>query len=145
MEQRKNFLAGIAYSVSNSKENSGDVWDGALIPQDILEIAKMADSQKSGETVYDMVLSEAASTVLHVSKFQILRMQDSASQKETFRNLRKLLPGFFDSERQIDKLKSTWQKEFNVVLKPERTTTGWSIDPKRLHQCIHLSIHGLKM
>ena len=57
-------------------------------------------------------------------------------KKETFRSLRKHLPGFIASERRIEQLKCKWHKEFEVVLQPSRTKTGWCIDPERLRECI---------
>jgi len=63
-------------------------------------------------------------------------MQDSISQKETFRTSRKLLPGFTDSEGCTEQLKYKWHKEFEVVLQPTRTKTGWRINPERLRKCV---------
>ena len=63
-------------------------------------------------------------------------MQDSISQKETFRTLRKLLPGFIDSERRTEQLKYKWHKEFEVVSQPTRTKTGLRINPERLCKCV---------
>ena len=71
-------------------------------------------------------------------------MQDSTSQKETFRNLRKQLPGFFDSERRVDKLKFKWHQEFEAVLQPIKTKTGWLIDPERLRKCVSFAYPWLK-
>lgn len=134
---KKDFLAGLANSVSNAKDNLLESeWDGTLTAQDIIDLAKNAQSPKREKSVYDMIASEIASTTHHVSVLDILKLQDSQGQRDMFRNLRKLLPGFFDSERQTDKLRSAWHKEFEVVLEPKRTTTGWSVNPNRLHKCL---------
>ncbi|KAK2564166.1 hypothetical protein P5673_012406 [Acropora cervicornis] len=79
---------------------------------------------------------DAASEVHHISSVTVLKMQDSITQKETCRTLRKLLPGFIDSERSTEQLQYKWHKEFEVVLQPTRTKTGWQINPERLRKCV---------
>mgnify|MGYP000040705122 CR=1 FL=1 len=91
---KEDLLAGIAHSVSCSttKQNcSGNDWDGQLTVQDILQLTKMVYDYKAGKTIYDTLTVDTASQIYHISIFQVLKMQDSISQKETFRNLRKQL------------------------------------------------------
>ena len=131
---KEDLLAGIACSVSNSsnKQESENEWDGQLTVQDIVELTKMTHDKKKGKSVYEMLTVDAASEIHRITSFQVLKMQDSINQKETFRNLRKLLPGFIQSERRTDQLRYKWHKEFEVVLEPSRTKTGWRINPERL-------------
>ena len=56
---------------------------------------------------------------------------------QLFRDLRKKLPGYFDYERQTNKLKMKFNKEFEVVLEPTETKTGFSVNPSRLVECLH--------
>lgn len=138
---KEDLLAGIAHSVSisSSKQNSSSSrseWDGQLSVQDIVELTKMVHDHKAGKSIYDTLPVDIASNIHHISSFEVLKMQDSISQKETFRSLRKHLPGFIASERRIEQLKCKWHKEFEVVLQPSRTKTGWCIDPERLRECI---------
>ncbi|KAK2550673.1 hypothetical protein P5673_028536 [Acropora cervicornis] len=138
---KENLLAGIAHSVSisSSKQNSsssGSEWDGQLSVQDIVELTKMIHDHKAGKSIYDTLTVDIASNIHHISSFEVVKMQDSISQKETFRSLREHLPGFNASERRIEQLKCKWHKEFEVVLQPSRTKTGWYIDPERLRECI---------
>ena len=148
---KEDLLVGIAHSVSNltTKQNpvtfaSGNDWDGQLTVQDIVDLTKMIHDHKAGKSIYDSLTVDMASQIHHISSFQVLKMQDSISQKETFRNLRKQLPGFFDSERRTDQLKNKWHKEFEIVLQPSRTKTGWRINPERLRKCVSFDYPWLK-
>ena len=81
----EDLLAGIASSVSNSsnKQESENEWDGQLTVQDIVELTKMTHDKKKGKSVYEMLTVDAASEIHRISSFQVLKMQDSISQKET--------------------------------------------------------------
>ena len=85
---KEDLLAGIASSVSNSsnKQESENEWDGQLTVQDIVELTKMTHDKKKGKSVYEMLTVDAAAEIHRISSFQVLKMQDSISQKETFRN-----------------------------------------------------------
>ena len=52
------------------------------------------------------------------------------------RALRRRLPRFFDSERKVNSLKAKFRREFEVVWKPERTHSGWRINPDRLRETL---------
>ena len=123
---------------------SGNDWDGQLTVQDIVQLTKMVYDYKAGKTIYDTLTIDTASQIHHISSFQVLKMQDSISQKETFRNLRKQLPGFIDSERRTDQLKYKWHQEFEIVLQPSRTKMGWRINPERLRQCVSFAYPWLQ-
>ena len=89
---KEDLLAGIAHSgsISSSKQNSsssGSEWDGQLSVQDIVELRKMIHDHKAGKSIYDTLTVDIASNIHHISSFEVLKMQDSISQKETFRSL----------------------------------------------------------
>ena len=71
-------------------------------------------------------------------------MQDSVSQKEIIRNLRRTPPGHFTSERQTEKLRNKWHKQFDTVLQLSRTTTQWRINRAKLRQCISIAHPWMK-
>ena len=143
---KEDLLTGIAHSVSsvNSKLKDDTEWDGQLTVQDIVKLAMKSHDSRKGKSVYELLTHDAASKVHHISSLKVLKMQDSISQKETFRTLRKLLPGFIDSERRTEQLKYKWHKEFEVVLQPTRTKTGWRINPERLRKCVSFVYPWLK-
>ena len=143
---REDLLTGIAHSVSSASNKLKDdtEWDGQLTVQDIVELAMKIHHSRKGKSLYEFFTHDAASKVHHISSLKVLKMQDSISQKETFRTLRKLLPGFIDSERRTEQLKYKWHKEFEVVLQPTRTKTGWRINPERLRKCVSFVYPWLK-
>ena len=143
---KEDLLSGIAHSVSsaNNKLKDDSEWDGQLNVQDVVELAKNIHDSRKGKSVYEFLTHDAASEVHHISSLKVLKMQDSISQKETFRTLRKLLPGFIASERRTEQLKYKWHKEFEVVLQPTRTKTGWRINPERLRKCVSFVYPWLK-
>ena len=55
---------------------------------------------------------------------------------DAFKEMRKLLPGFFDSVRRANRLKSQYRKEFHAVLQPEKTASGWSVNPTSLYDVL---------
>lgn len=144
---KDDLLVGISLSASSrhkSSTNSSDLWDGSLTPQDIVTLAKLTHDSSVKKSIYETLTVDHASKLCHISSLDIVQMQDSASQKEIFRNLRRKLPGYFASERQTEKLRSKWHEEFEIVLQPSRTTTGWRVNPERLHQCVSIAHPWMK-
>ena len=139
---KEDLLVGISLAASSRNKSSGhtsDSWDGSLTPQDIVTLAKLTHDSSTKKSVYETLTTDHATELNHISSLEIVQMQDSVSQKEVFRNLRRRLPRYFASERQTEKLRNKWHKEFEIVLQPSRTTTGWRINPERLHQCVSLA------
>ena len=50
--------------------------------------------------------------------------------------LRRKLPGYFDSESKVNILKAKLRREFEVVWQPQRTHSGWQISPERLRETL---------
>lgn len=63
----------------------------------------------------------------------MLDIQDTTSATEIVGAIRRKLPGFLDSERKVIAMKNKFVQECEVVWKPERTHSGWQINPQRLH------------
>lgn len=139
---KEDLLVGISLAASSrnkSSSHTSDSWDGSLTPQDIVTLAKLTHDSSTKKSVYETLTTDHATELNHISSLEIVQMQDSLSQKEVFRNLRRRLPEYFASERQTEKLRNKWHKEFEIVLQPSRTTTGWRINPERLHQCVSVA------
>ena len=125
-------LYGIARSASNSGTPNSSKWDEKLSVEDIVEIAKHAHSPKSKRTAYDLMTTDHAMKRFHY----ILNVQDNMNSTEFASDLRRNIPGLLDSGYSVDQLKKLQKKEFATVLQPQRTATGWRINPDRLHQCL---------
>lgn len=135
---KQDFLASLAQSVNYSKSdvltNHDEDWDGSLSPQDILTLAKKAHDPLKRMTVYETIINESAPQHYHLSYSDVLDIQDTTSATEIVRTLRRKLPGFLDSERKVNTMKNKFVQEFEVLWKPERTHSGWQIDPRRLRE-----------
>ena len=131
---KEDFIAGVAESVSKSKTNSSSnsstgKWNGSLTVNDIIYLSRRAWDWKKNKSVYEMLTTEYAANEHHQSAMDIIKMQDHCSMTEIFRDLRRKLPGCFDSERKTEKLKAQFNKEFKAVLEPTETKTGFRINP----------------
>ena len=119
-------INGIAAATTTRKQDTNN-WDGTFSPDDIIELTKQARSKK-GRSVYEEITSKHAATKYFLNAADILYIQDQFNLTNTFRLLRKKMPGYFDSERQCDRLRKQWHSEFIAILKPERIHNGWKID-----------------
>ena len=119
-------INGIAAATTTRKQDTNN-WDGTFSPNDIIELTKQARSKK-GRSVYEEITSKHAATKYFLNATDILYIQDQFNLTNTFRLLRKKMPGYFDSERQCDRLRKQWHSEFIAILKPERIHNGWKIN-----------------
>ena len=139
---KEDLLVGISLAASSRRKSSSDtsdLWDGSLTPQDIVTLTKLIHDSSTKKSVYETLTTDHVTELNHTSSPEIVQMQDSVSQKEICRNSMRKLPGYFASERQTERLRNKWHKEFDIVLQPSRTTTAWRINPERLHQCVSIA------
>jgi hypothetical protein len=99
-------------------------WDGSLTVQYIIDISKRAHDHTKKQSLYDILTKEHSAKNNHISAMEILKMQDHCSMTELFRSLRRKLTGYFDSERETDKLKAKFNKEFEFEFEFMGTTGG---------------------
>ena len=135
MEQRK--MEKAVNKSKPSKVSTAATWDGSLTIDDIVYLTKRTNDLVRKKTVYEILTTEHSANISHLSAIDIIKMQDNYSMTQLFRDLRRKLPGFFDSERQTDKLKMRFNKEFEVLLEPVETKTGFRVNPDRLVDCLH--------
>ena len=133
---KEDFLLGFARTASHKAENVSTDWDGKLSAHDVIEIAKNAYFPTTKKTAYDIMTCDHSVQRFHLDKTYLLNVQDNMNSTEFACDLRRKIPSLLDSAYSVDQLKKTLKKEFNVVLQPQRTATGWRIEPDRLHQCL---------
>ena len=133
---KNDFIASLAESVTSKKDHGNNNWDGTLSPQDVVNLAKKSHDPKTRKPVYDIIVEEDAAAHHHLSAIEVLDLQDTTNPTEMIRALRRRLPRFFDSERKVNSLKAKFRREFEVVWKPERTHSGWRINPDRLRETL---------
>ena len=135
---KQDFLSSLAHSVNSPPKTleQDEDWDGSLLPQDILALAKQAHDPQKRMSIYDTIIAESAPHHYHLYASDVLDIQDTTSATEIVRALRRKLPGFLDSERKVNIVKAKYNKEFEVVWKPKRTHSGWQINPERLRETL---------
>ena len=131
---KEDFLLGFARTASHKAKDVSTDWDGKLSAQDVIEIAKNAYCPTTKKTTYDIMTCDHAVERFHLDKTYLLNVQDNMNSTEFACDLRRRIPGLLDSAYSVDQLKKVLKKEFSVVLQPQRTATGWRIEPGRLHQ-----------
>ena len=145
---KHDLILGLAEAVSMGKSfNKQDTlgWDGSLNIQDLIDLCKCTHSKKdNGMSVYELLTGRHPAQEHHVSTMNIIKLQDHCKMTNLFRELRQKLPGHFDLERETTKLKQRFHREFEVVFKPTRTTTGYRIDPQNLVECLSFCYYWLK-
>ena len=104
---------------------------------------KLIQVPKSEKSLYQLLTKVKSVEEYLLSAEDILYIKDQASSCETFRYLRRTFPGFFASEAREELLQKQWHNEFKVVLKPERSATGWKIDVNALTQLLRFRYHWL--
>ena len=118
-------------------ENNQAEWDGSLDQTDLIFLAKESVSHESKEkSLYEELTTKHAASTSAVSAANLLQLIDTVNTTESIAQLRKLLPGYFPSQRKVSTLKAKCRQEFQAVLRPSRTATGWKIDPERLRECL---------
>jgi hypothetical protein len=133
---KEDFLLGFARTASHKAKPGTTDWDGKLSAQDVIEISKNAYCPTTKKTAYDIMTCDHSVQRFHLDKTYILNVQDNMNFTEFARDLRRKIPGLLDSAYSVDQLKKTLKQEFSVVLQPQRTATGWRIEPDRLHECL---------
>ena len=111
-------------------------WNGKFTHQDIIHLTKLVHSEEKKESLYDTLTTKHAAERHHISANQILQVEDNCSAADAVDYVRRTYPGLICSSYAVDKLKNKWKKECEAVLQPKRCSTGWRIQPDRLHACL---------
>lgn len=135
---KNDFISSLAETVTNGKgdNHDNDDWDGSLTPQDVVNLAKIAHDHQKRKPIYDIIIQQDAAKHYHLSAMEVLNLQDTTNPTEMLRELRRKLPGYFDSESKVNILKAKLRREFEVVWQPKRTHSGWQISPERLRETL---------
>ena len=141
---KNDLIHSIAISISRCKTTiENGVWNGQLSLDDAIELNKLISVPKSNQTLYELLTKVKSAEEYYLPAEDILFTKDQASSSETFRYLRRKFPGFFASENKEDLLRKKWHNECNVLLKPERTPTGWKIDVDTLCSLLRFRYYWL--
>ena len=72
-----------------------------------------------------------------VTPKDIMYLEQNVSGTRLFETLRKKYPGLMPSRREVSHTKSISLEEFEAVLLPRRSSTGWYVNPERLVELLH--------
>ena len=72
-----------------------------------------------------------------VTPKDIMYLEQNVSGTRPFETLRKKYPGLMPSRREISHTKSISLEEFEAILLPRRSSTGWFVNPERLVELLH--------
>lgn len=144
---KKDFLLTVAKSLPKFRKQrevpqddnpkANEDWDGSLDQNDLLFMLKQTESHEhKGVSLYKELIHSHAAAASSIPATELLQLIDSVNTTEAISELRKKLPGYFASHRKVTALKNKYKEEFEAVLLPKRTATGWRIDPDRLRQCL---------
>ena len=97
----------------------------------MIEITENVYGKGDARTTYDILTTNYTMTRFYLDKQHTLHVQDNMNSTEFVRVL-----GLLDSGYSVNQLKKNQNAEFNIVLQPERTATGWKINPDRLRTCL---------
>lgn len=106
--------------------------DGIFGKDDVVNILKKVPSSKKRKrrSLLQEIVDENSKK--HLSVVDLIHLEENFSGTRLVEELRRLLPGVIPSQRDEREQKSTYWREFLSILKPQRTATGWRIDPSQL-------------
>ncbi|KAJ7374959.1 hypothetical protein OS493_001684, partial [Desmophyllum pertusum] len=138
------FLHGISLSVGRrfkQQHNSDSDWQGQLEKQDIILLTKLTQT-KAGVCLYNEIAAEQATVQIPAST--ILKLQDQCNSGQTIDEMRRILPpGYLTSKKKVAQLKNKYKLEFEAIMQPQRTPTGYRIEPCRLVECLQFLYYWL--
>lgn len=117
-----------------------------LDKKEIVGILQNVPPTKKFKKRYDNMLQEISSENFKspLCVEDIINIEQNYSGTRFVDKLRKKLPGVIPSQRRERERKKEYKKEFDAVLLPRRTSTGWAIDPERLLEVLHFKYYWLK-
>ena len=121
----------ICKNVNVHKPND-NLWDRHLRKKDLVNILERVP-KSSGESYFHMILRKKAVDSHFLDSFKLIRLTDTCNASEIVGRLRSIFPGFIDTE---SNRVQTWKyqlNEFDAVMQPKRTSTGWRINPMQLY------------
>ncbi|XP_066016810.1 uncharacterized protein [Pocillopora verrucosa] len=137
-------LHGISLSVGRRFRQQCSIdsaWQGQLEKQDIILLTKLIRT-KTGDSLYNQIGEEQATVQIPPSA--ILKLQDQCNSGQTIDEIRKILPpGYLATKRKVAELKTKYKLEFEAIMQPQRTATGYRIEPARLVECLHYLYYWL--
>ncbi len=132
---KESFKTALLYDVSKNvsvQKRNETIWDGHLEKEDLVDILQKVPTS-SGEPYLHVIAKKKAADLLFLDSLKLINLIDTCNASELIGKLRSLFPRFIDTENNRSKTKKYLRDEFNAVMQPTRTPTGWRIDPMHLY------------
>ncbi|KAJ8019052.1 hypothetical protein HOLleu_42605 [Holothuria leucospilota] len=100
--------------------------------EDIVEILKKVPLKRSTKNAQNLLEEIVFENSKCLSVQDLINIEENYSGTRLVEELRKLLPGVIPSQKRESIQKSAYLREFVATLGPQRTPTGWRINPDRL-------------
>lgn len=131
-EGKQAFLDSLEFAIGHSKEHDLE-WQ--LDGDDLVRVLQGVKTKEG--SLWDRYIDEAVRAKVHVSEATISMISDNYSGRNLLRALRKELGrGILSSEVKVLKHRHSLQEEFNAVMQPTETQTGYRVNPARLVQVL---------
>lgn len=129
---------GLMCSAKNAAKlvnNQASDWSGSLTYSDFLDVLDGIQSKSGNSVLHDYVM-QRSSEYFHMDARFIIDLVDNCNGNNIINQLRKKLPNFFDSSKEVKDELSRLKGEFETILRPVQTTIGYRVDPNRLLKCL---------
>lgn len=141
-------FAGLIKPVKKRKIDtiaSSSSFSGYFGIDDMVSMLKNAKGKKTkhGErqNALEQIIVTEAKDVYNFQPSELIYLAENFSGKRLFDELRKKIPGILPSRRVEQTAKKELQNEFDAILLPKRTPSGWQIDPSRLMEVLRFKYH----
>ena len=129
----------------NTDTVAGSSFNGYFGIDDMVSMLKNAKGKKTkpGErqNLLEQIIVTEAKDVYSFQPSELIYLAENFSGQRLFDELRKKIPGILPSKQVEQSAKKDLQSEFDAVLLPKRTPSGWQIDPSRLMEVLRFKYH----
>lgn len=102
--------------------------------QEMVDILQRVPPTKNAERGSQNLLQEISreNSQTRLSVIDLINLEEHFSGTRLGDELRKLLPGVIPTKKEENDQRCEYRREFLATLKPQRTETGWRVDPHKL-------------
>ncbi|MES9884152.1 MAG: hypothetical protein ABW185_25175 [Sedimenticola sp.] len=137
-KSRTELKKAFAKLITSDKTDKPDSeFDGSFSTDDISQILRTVDCKKSSDgRKYTNALDRIISENVKFSVRDLVYIEENFSGTRLMQQMRQRLPVILPSRKDEYVLKRIYDSQFRAILLPERTSTGWCVDPSRLMELL---------
>ncbi|KAJ8050589.1 hypothetical protein HOLleu_03851 [Holothuria leucospilota] len=127
-----------------SKNGENEDFSGLFGQHNLEALLTSMKASKIRKKMLDKVILNAMAEDVKLSASELIHLEENYSGTRLFDKLRSKLPGLLPSGTEVRRQKKLFWKEFNSILLPERTPTGWKISLQRLIEVLYFRYYWLE-